>query len=217
MEITTFSKKEAIKFGWETAKKNLGFFIVLLVIIGLISIFWELIEIVTKISPFPDLMIRRYVVVSVIINIILDIIVIIMDLGLIKICLNFYDGLKSKISDLFSQYRLIFKCIGATILWILMVLPGLILFIIPGIYLGIRFQFYNCFIVDQKTGVIESLRRSWQITQGNVWNLFLFGLLLTVINILGLLCLIVGLFITIPTTTIAYIFVYRKLANIQTK
>jgi len=98
-----------------------------------------------------------------------------------------------------------------------MVLPGLILFIIPGIYLGIRFQFFNCFIVDQKTGVIESLRRSWQITQGNTWNLFLFGLLLAGINILGLLCLIVGLFITIPTTTIAYIFVYRKLISIQTK
>jgi len=41
--------------------------------------------------------------------------------------------------------------------------------------------------------------------------LFLFDLLLTLINLLGALCLLIGLFATIPTTMVAIAFVYRKL------
>jgi len=36
-------------------------------------------------------------------------------------------------------------------------------------------------------------------------------LLTVVINLLGLLCLFIGLFATIPTTAVAWAFVYRKL------
>jgi len=77
--------------------------------------------------------------------------------------------------------------------------------------LGIRFGFFQYFIVDKKTGVIDSLKRSWQITKGSVWNLFLFYLLLFGINFLGIICLLVGLFATVPTAIVAKAFVYRKL------
>jgi uncharacterized membrane protein len=87
------------------------------------------------------------------------------------------------------------------------------LLIIPGIILSIRLGFFDYLIVDKDSKIIESLKRSWEITKGNVWNLFLLYILLGLINILGVFILIVGLFWSIPTTTIAKTFVYRKLSS----
>jgi uncharacterized membrane protein len=53
------------------------------------------------------------------------------------------------------------------------------------------------------------------MTRGNTWNLFFFGILIGLINILGLLCLVVGLFITVPLSMLASAFIYRKLLNNQ--
>jgi len=109
MEIKTFSKKEAIKFGWKTVKENLEFFIVLGIIAGGISLFFGILYKLIEVKGENPILCVGIDVIDFILSMIIT-------LGLIKICLNFYDGLKSKISDLFSQYQLVFKYIGATIL-----------------------------------------------------------------------------------------------------
>lgn len=205
MKAQKFSKKEAVRFGWNTMKNNLGFFIVLLIVVGIITFIPEIIYHGILGLSVEE---RPYFSIPDLISIIFGIII---SLGLIKISLNFCDSIKSKTRDLFSQYRLFFRYFFAMILYILIVALGSVLLIIPGIYLGIRFWFYDYFIVDKKAGATESLKRSWEITQGSVWNLFLFGLLLTGINLLGVLFLLIGLFATIPTTLVATAFVYRKL------
>jgi uncharacterized membrane protein len=84
--------------------------------------------------------------------------------------------------------------------------------IIPGIILSIRLSFFDYLIVDKNSRIVESLKRSWEITKGSTLNLFLLYLLLGLINLLGVFALIVGLFWSIPTTMIAEAFVYRKLS-----
>jgi len=205
MTTKNFSKKEAIRFGWQTMKSNFWFFLGLLILVGLIQFGPNVIY---------NLLIKESPILAFTVYLIGWILSIIVGLGLIKISLNFCDNLKSKIVDLFSQYKLFFRVLFAGILYGLICLLGTILFIIPGIYLGIRFGFYDYFIVDKRTGVIESFKRSWQITKGNVWNLLLFGFLLMGINLLGALCLLIGLFATAPTTMVAIAFVYRKLLTI---
>ena len=106
---------------------------------------------------------------------------------------------------LFSKYIL------SLIIYGLIVLAGLILLIIPGIIWAIKFQFFGYFIVDKGLGPIESLKQSAKITKDTKWTLFLFGLLSGLINLLGALLLLVGLFATVPTTMMAKAFVYRKL------
>lgn len=205
-----FSKREAVRFGWQIFKQNLGFFIILSIVVGLISVvphvISSLLEKESRSLPFIPL----DFIVS-IVSTIGAVLGTIVSLGLIKISLNFCDNLKSKIADIFSQYRLFFKYLLASILYYLAVLVGSILLITPGIYLAIRLKFYDYFIVDRRSGIIESLKKSWLITQGSVWNLFLFRLLLGLINLLGLLALMVGLFATLPITMVATAFVYRKL------
>ena len=203
MTSQKFSKSEAIRFGWNTMKNNLWFFIELLVGVGVISFICNFITKKLTIESGPLL--------SFILSIPYWLISIIIEMGLIKIALKFCDNEKGNFSDLFSCSYLVFKYLLSSLLYSLIVFGGLILLIIPGIIWAIKFQFFGYFIVDKGAGPIEALRKSSAITRGVKLDLFFFGLLLTFINLLGTICLFVGLFASIPTTMVAKAFVYRKL------
>ena len=89
---------------------------------------------------------------------------------------------------------------------------GFLLLIIPGIIWAIGFQLAPYFVVDKGMDPLEALKKSWAATRGAKWNLFLFGLLLGLINMLGFLALMVGLLFTLPLSMVAMAYVYRKLA-----
>lgn len=198
-----FSKKEAIFFGWNNLKKNFRLFLGIMLILGLVSVLPEIDKaLIKEKKSFID-----------IINAVISLFGIILEMGLIKISLKLYDREKPKFSDLFSQYPLFFKMLFGSIFYGLIVTLGLILLIIPGIIFGIKFYFYEYFIVDKGLGPIEALKRSWRVTKGVGWNLFFFFLLVGVINLLGALALLIGLFATIPATMLATAFVYRKLLS----
>jgi uncharacterized membrane protein len=199
-----FSKKEAIKFGWEIAKKKIKFFVSLLILVFGVSFLFDYLS---------DLVKKESFLISFLLTIIGVALSIIFSLGLVKISLKICDREEPKISDLFSQYPLFFRYLFASILKNLITLFGFILLIIPGIILSIRLGFFDYLIVDRNSRIIESLKKSWEITRGNVWNLFLLYILLGLINLLGFFALIVGLFWSIPTTMIAEAFVYRKLSS----
>jgi uncharacterized membrane protein len=199
-----FSKKEAIKFGWGIAKKKIKFFVPLLILVFGSSFLFDYLSDLAKKESF---------LISFLLTIVGFALSIIFSLGLIKISLEICDGKEPKISDLFSQYRLFFRYLFASVLKSLITLFGFILLIIPGIILSIRFGFFDYLIVDRNSRIIESLKKSWEITKGSTWNLFLLYLLLGIINVLGFFALIVGLFWSIPTTMLAEAFVYRKLSS----
>ena len=205
MTTKKFSKREAIRFGWKTMKENFWFFVGILVIMGLVNFLPEIAKTFLKEKTFITLL-----------NLIVFVFGIIIEMGLIKICLKFYDQEKPDFSELFSQSPLFFKMLFGSILYGLIVILGLILFIIPGIILGIKFYFYEYFIVDKGLGPIEALKRSSKITKGATWNLFLFFSLTSAINLIGIFALLIGLFATIPTTMMATAFVYRKLLEKST-
>lgn len=199
-----FAMKEAIGFGWSTMKKNLGFFIVILLIGGVISFLPNILR---------GLLGRKLLVVYFLLIIISWILQMIITMGFIRIALKFCDRQKAYFGDLFSCFPLFFKYLGGAILYGLIVLGGFILLVVPGIIWSIKFQFYSYFIVDEECGPIEALKKSAAITRGAKWDLFLFGILLGLINLLGAICLLIGLFATIPTMMIAMAFVYRRLLS----
>ncbi|HVP36023.1 MAG TPA: DUF975 family protein [Terriglobales bacterium] len=206
MTLKKFSKGEAIRFGWNAMKSNLGFFIGLLVVAGLISGAFCLLQLwVEKDSSGLSFILS---IISVIVGSIIQ-------MGMIRIALTFADNSKAKFGDLFSCAPLLGKYLISSILCGLIVLGGLILLIIPGIIWAIQFQFFSYQIIDKGAGPIEALKKSSAITKGSKWNLFLFFLLILGINILGLLALVIGLFATIPTSMVATAFVYRKLSATQ--
>jgi uncharacterized membrane protein len=202
MTTSKFSIGDAVSFGWETMKANIFFFIGVLIVMGVAEGIPRVIG---------DLTVKDRPVVATIFYIISVVVNMGLSMGFIKILLKFCDGEKPKFSELFSCFHLFFKYLGAVILYALIVLGGMILLIVPGVIWAIKFQFFPYFIVESELGPIESLKRSSAITDGAKMDLFLFGLLLLGINIVGALCCLIGLFATIPITMVALAYVYRTL------
>ena len=73
------------------------------------------------------------------------------------------------------------------------VIIPIILIIIPAVYISVRLQFYNYFLLDEETGIIESIKRSAEISKGYVGELFLLGAVLSII-------ILVSIFYSIYTT-----------------
>ncbi|MCF7848162.1 MAG: hypothetical protein K9M45_04870 [Kiritimatiellales bacterium] len=72
-------------------------------------------------------------------------------------------------------------------------------FILPGFYLYIKLLFVSLIMLEEDRGAQESIRASWQMTDGNFWNLFLLVFLNTALQ-MGSLPTIIGF---IPATGFA--------------
>ncbi|MCK5506053.1 MAG: hypothetical protein KAJ10_12875 [Thermodesulfovibrionia bacterium] len=203
MNEQRFSTGEAIRFGWETMKGNIGFFIVLIIVAGLIE------NVPGTIGNFA----RDFPLISFLLFFVGWLLGFVVQIGLIKVSLKFCDGIKGKLDDLLSGFNLLLSFIAASILYGLIVIGGTLLLIVPGVIWAIKFSLFPYFIVDKGMGPIEAIKASGNATTDEKLHLFLFGLALGGINILGALVFFVGLFATIPTSMVAYAYVYRTLAG----
>jgi len=95
------------------------------------------------------------------------------------------------------------------------IIGGFLLLIVPGIIFAVRLTFATYFAIDKDVKPMEALRESKRITKGNRWKLYWFLVVCVFINILGLLCLIVGVLFTAPLTAIATAIVYKKLLKMK--
>ena len=195
----SFSKKGALNFGWNKFKKHTWYFIGLMLIMFLFS---GVFSYVSDDLEGP---------VAAILSIILYFVDIIIGMGLIAIAICVCDDKYPTYDYLFSQKNKLLNYIAGAILYTMMVVFGLILFIIPGFIWGVKYGLYYFLIIDKNLKPLDALAKSRDITDGIKWDLFVFYLLLVLINILGALMFVVGLFITIPVTTIAMAHVYRGL------
>lgn len=202
--MKNFSVTEAIGFGWEITKRKLVFFIFLILFVLFISFLTNIV---------PSYVLEETPLLSVIISIVSFVINIFVQMGLIRITLKFCDNREGEFNDLRSTFPLFFKFLLGVVLYSLIIIAGLILLVVPGIIWGIRYQYVGYLIIDQNLDPIEALKKSSEITSGFKWDLFLFNIILGLINIMGFLLLIVGLFVSVPTTILAYAFVYRKLTS----
>jgi hypothetical protein len=204
MTEKTFSIKEALAFGWNSTKGNLGFFI------GVMLIVW--------VAAFIPGLINNWVqstVLAVIVAIVFRLVQWFLEIGLVRIGLAFADGRPTAVPALWTGTAgpLYLRYVAGSILYGLIVLAGTLLLIVPGIILSIGLFYYSYLIVDKDAGPVDALKQSWALTKGVRWRLFLFGLAALGINVLGLLALVVGLFITVPTTFVALAYVYRQLQH----
>ena len=78
-------------------------------------------------------------------------------------------------------------------------------------WIMIRISFAGMIILDTELGCRAALKRSWCITKGYEWKLILLYLSILLLNILGLLALVVGVFFTIVMSLFISTIAYRVL------
>ena len=104
---------------------------------------------------------------------------------------------KPEIRDIFEAFRNYWNAVLANLLVGAIVTVGFFLFIIPGIIFTCKLAFTPYLVVDRRMAVIEAVKKSWRMTNGHAWTVFLIGLLAIPISIVGFICLIMGI---IPAT-----------------
>ena len=201
-----FTIGEALGVGWDTMKNNLVFFILALLIA------WVAEGIPSGLQGLCySCNSGGLAILGTILAIISFVVGVFVYMAFTRIGLRFTAGETADYADLYLSYPRFWKFLGGYILYGLIVLGGLILLIVPGIYWGIKYHFFAYFIIDEGVGPTEALRKSGEITYGVKWELLLLALAFLGINLLGILACFIGLFVTIPITIVATAYVYRKL------
>lgn len=106
------------------------------------------------------------------------------------------------------------KYVASSLLLGLIVAVGLVLCVLPGIYLAIRLGFAPLRILDRpETEIIESLRYSWDITKGHEMSIFLLGIVGFVVALAGILLCCIGYYYTAVISEFAFVITYLILTG----
>jgi uncharacterized membrane protein len=86
-----------------------------------------------------------------------------------------------------------------------------LLLIVPGVYLSVAYLFAPCLIVDKNIDFWPAMEISRKKVNKHWFGLFCFSILIILLNIIGCLSFLVGLFITIPLSTCIITAAYKDI------
>ena len=103
-----------------------------------------------------------------------------------------------ELNDFFRSFDKFIALLILHLLMTLLVTLGLILLVLPGIYLAVSYLFTHFFVWFYDVEPVEALRLSRKTVGGNFGQILLLCLVLTGINLLGALAFGVGILLTVP-------------------
>jgi uncharacterized membrane protein len=119
-------------------------------------------------------------------------------------------GRRPEIADLFTGFNFFIPALVATIIISIFTMIGTCLCIIPGLVVAAVYKFTYLFILDKRMDFWPAMQASHAVTKQDYFGFTMFLLALAGVNILGFICCIVGLFVTIPLTFAAITVAYRE-------
>ncbi len=121
--------------------------------------------------------------------------------GYMALMLNHLRGNNVKFDDLFTIDSRWISFAFLALIKTFLIMLGLVFFIIPGIYLMIRWMFAEPLVIDKNMKPMEALKASSVMVEGHYWKLLLFILVTIFLVLLGLCALVVGVF---PVSVIVF-------------
>jgi len=124
------------------------------------------------------------------------------------------EGREPKIQDIFSQMSLFFPLLGFTLLVVIIVLIGFVMFLLPGIIILLAVSFCCIYMiplmVDQNMSLIDAIKKSYALSfHGEVVDHIVIVLLFIGITAIGN-SIFIGTLLTQPFATIFLLFVYQE-------
>lgn len=207
----TFTIGECVRFGWKTFWSRPGLFIGAFVLVTLADIIVRWVA--NVLGAHPDVFGVVGGIVSVVVMIGGSALV---SMAGVSFSLHAHDApLNVTLADLKPRLDRFWHYLGVMILGTIAVVLGLVLLIIPGLFVIASFAFMYYVVIEKNLGSVAAIKESIRITKGH--RLRILGLFLTfvLLNILGAIAILVGLLVTIPVTTFAIVHAYRLLGGGQ--
>jgi len=126
-------------------------------------------------------------------------------------------GRPAEFADLFNGFNFFVPALVATVMIALFTFAGTLLCIIPGLVIAAMYKFTYLFILDKRMDFWPAMQASHAIVKQDYFGFTMFLLAAALINILGALCCIVGLFVTIPLTFAAITVAYQEVVGFDPK
>jgi hypothetical protein len=134
--------------------------------------------------------------------------------GLFAFYLKTIRGEPAEFGDIFSGFQIAFvPLLLATLVTQILITAGMLLLILPGIYLAVAYIFAYLLIVDRRLEFWAAMEVSRRVITAQWWRMFGLLILGGIIGLLGVVGLVIGIFITIPIYYGAITYAYEDLCN----
>jgi len=124
-------------------------------------------------------------------------------------------GRPAVVGDLFRGFNFFVPALVASLLIAVFILAGTLACIIPGLVVAAALNFTYAFIVDKRMDFWPAIQASHAIVKQDYFGFTMFLIACALINVLGALCCIVGLLVTVPMTFCAIAAAYQDIAGVN--
>jgi hypothetical protein len=116
------------------------------------------------------------------------------------------------VGDAFSGFGPPFLHLGlAGLVSTIFICVGLLLCVVPGIYLGVAYTFALPLVIDKKLDFWASMEVSRRVINRHWWPMFGLLIVLFLLNVIGVLACFVGWIVTVPISIAAVMYAYEDL------
>jgi uncharacterized membrane protein len=188
----TLSIQSSLKFGWEQLQDNLKFVYVGFLILFLTSLVFNSLG---DIGGILGMLATLY-----------------LGFGMLKGLIQIANGKKPELGLLKeTQLEEFIYYVVIVILKTIAVVFGMVLFVVPGIYLALRFSLVEYLYVDKKLSISDTFGQSGVNTKGKKLKLLAYFVAVILINIVGAIPFGLGLLITVPVSAVATTHFYKSM------
>ena len=113
--------------------------------------------------------------------------------------------------DLFAGFSKFRRLFFTWCLYVLAVVGGMFLLIVPGIIFGVALWPAFLLVMEDELSPVEAIEGAWALTLGHKMELFILCLATFVGLIVGFLTFGIGLLVTFPLTQLAWIRAYHEM------
>jgi hypothetical protein len=117
---------------------------------------------------------------------------------------------RAELGDLFKGFDYFLPTFVASLIISVFVLAGTLFCIIPGLVVAAMYKFTYLFIVDKRMDFWPAMQASHAVVKNDYFGFTMFLLLMALVNLVGFLCCIVGLLVSIPVTLAAVTVAYQE-------
>ena len=130
-------------------------------------------------------------------------------------CLKRILGRQTDFADLFKGFNFFVPSLVASLVIMLFTFAGSLLCVIPGLVVAAMYKFTYLFIVDKRMDFWPAMQASHNVVKNDYFGFTMFLILMALVNVLGALCCIVGILVTIPVTFAAITVAYQELVGLD--
>jgi len=216
-----FEVGEAISTGWEITKRNLGFLVALVVVAILLNLVVQLPGIAASVMAQMEVQQGQppnmgLIMFSNLWNLPAVAFSLFIGCGQTLACLRVARGEVASIGDLFAGGRFFLRSLLLYLVFAILLFVGCLACIIPGIYVLIRLWPYMFVLVAEDRPGLDSLTRTWELTNLNQTTSLVLIIALAGIYLLGALACGIGVLISLPVCLMAATVAYLRMSGQMT-